>query len=69
MTLYVGSTVINVADLGRAIRFWTAALGYVLRDNAPDPDFAVLIDPTRRWSGVICCYTGYSLALVSCRAR
>lgn len=52
MTLYVGSTVINVADLDRAIRFWTAALGYILRDSAPDPDFAVLTDPARRWSNV-----------------
>jgi catechol 2,3-dioxygenase-like lactoylglutathione lyase family enzyme len=50
MTLYVGSTVINVADLDRAQRFWTAALGYVVRNS--DPDFAVLTDPKRRWSNV-----------------
>jgi catechol 2,3-dioxygenase-like lactoylglutathione lyase family enzyme len=50
MTLYVGSTVINVADLDRAVRFWTAALGYVVRNS--DPDFAVLTDPQRRWSNV-----------------
>jgi catechol 2,3-dioxygenase-like lactoylglutathione lyase family enzyme len=52
MALYVGSTVINVADLDRAISFWTAALGYVLRDSDHDPDFAVLTDPQRRWSNV-----------------
>jgi catechol 2,3-dioxygenase-like lactoylglutathione lyase family enzyme len=50
MTLYVGSTVINVADLDRAISFWTAALGYIVRSS--DPDFAVLTDPKRRWSNV-----------------
>jgi catechol 2,3-dioxygenase-like lactoylglutathione lyase family enzyme len=50
MTLYVGSTVINVADLDRATRFWTAALGYVVRNS--DPTFAVLTDPQRRWSNV-----------------
>ncbi|MDQ3410731.1 MAG: VOC family protein, partial [Chloroflexota bacterium] len=50
MGLYVGSTVINTADLDRAITFWTAALGYVVRDG--DPTFAVLTDPRRRWSNV-----------------
>ena len=50
MTLYIGSTVINVADLDRAMRFWTAALGYVVRNS--DPTFAVLTDPKRRWSNV-----------------
>lgn len=50
MALYVGSTVINVADLDRAIHFWTTALGYIIRNS--DPDFAVLTDPKRRWSNV-----------------
>ena len=50
MTLFVGSTVINVADIERATAFWTAALGYVVRDA--DPTFAVLTDPRRRWSNV-----------------
>ena len=50
MTLYVGSTVLNVADLDRATAFWTAALGYVVR-NA-DPTFVVLTDPRRHWSNV-----------------
>jgi catechol 2,3-dioxygenase-like lactoylglutathione lyase family enzyme len=48
--LYVGSTVINTPDMEGAIAFWTAALGYVVR-NA-DPTFAVLSDPQRRWSNV-----------------
>ena len=50
MTLYVGSTVLNVADLDRATAFWTAALGYVVRDA--DPTFVVLTDQRRRWSNV-----------------
>jgi catechol 2,3-dioxygenase-like lactoylglutathione lyase family enzyme len=48
--LYVGSTVINAADMDRAVAFWTAALGYVVRDA--DATFAVLTDPERRWSNV-----------------
>lgn len=50
MGLFVGSTVINVADVERATAFWTAALGYVVRSS--DPTFAVLTDPHRRWSNV-----------------
>lgn len=50
MGLYVGSSVINTADLQRAIAFWTAALGYVVRDA--DSTFAVLTDPARRWSNL-----------------
>ena len=50
MTLYVGSTVLNVTDLNRATAFWTAALGYVVRDG--DSTFVVLTDPRRRWSNV-----------------
>jgi catechol 2,3-dioxygenase-like lactoylglutathione lyase family enzyme len=50
MTLYVGSTVLNVTDLDRATAFWTVALGYVVRDG--DPTFVVLTDPRRRWSNV-----------------
>ena len=48
MGLYVGSTVINVGDMERAIAFWTAALGYVVRYG--DATFAVLTDPKRGWS-------------------
>lgn len=50
MSLYVGSTVINVADIDRAMAFWTAALGYEVRNSSPT--FAVLTDPRRRWSNV-----------------
>src|SRR5262249_45056638 len=50
MTLYVGSTVLNVADLDRATAFWTAALGYVVRNASST--FVVLTDPRRRWSNV-----------------
>ncbi len=50
MGLYVGSTVINTADVKKAITFWTTALGYVVRHS--DDTFAVLTDPTRRWSNV-----------------
>jgi len=50
MKMYVGSTVINTTDVDREIAFWTAALGYVVRDA--DETFAVLTDPNRRWSNV-----------------
>ncbi len=50
MGLYVGSTVIDTTDMERRIAFWTAALGYVVRDG--DPTFAVLTAPERRWSNV-----------------
>jgi catechol 2,3-dioxygenase-like lactoylglutathione lyase family enzyme len=50
MALFVGSTVINTADVDRATAFWTAALGYVVRDG--DETFVVLTDPNRRWSNV-----------------
>jgi catechol 2,3-dioxygenase-like lactoylglutathione lyase family enzyme len=51
MGLYVGSTVINTPDMDGAIAFWTAALGYVVRE-VEGPTFAVLTDPARRWSNV-----------------
>ena len=50
MGLYIGSTVINTTDVEKGIAFWTAALGYVVR-NA-DHTFAVLTAPSRRWSNV-----------------
>jgi catechol 2,3-dioxygenase-like lactoylglutathione lyase family enzyme len=50
MGLFVGSTVVNAHDVERAIAFWTAALGYVVRDS--DDTFAVLTDPNRRWSNL-----------------
>lgn len=50
MSLYIGSIVINVADVPRAIQFWTAALGYIVRDG--DETFTVLTDPGRRWANL-----------------
>jgi catechol 2,3-dioxygenase-like lactoylglutathione lyase family enzyme len=50
MGLYIGSTVINTANMEESIAFWTAALGYVVRSS--DPTFAVLTDPNRRWSNL-----------------
>jgi catechol 2,3-dioxygenase-like lactoylglutathione lyase family enzyme len=50
MGLYVGSTVINAYDIEQSAAFWTAALGYVVRHA--DSTFAVLTDPSRRWSNV-----------------
>ena len=40
--LSIGSTVVGVADVRRAVAFWTEALGYVPRDEVED-DWAVLI--------------------------
>ena len=50
MGLFVGSTVVNTHDIERGIAFWTAALGYVVRDA--DEKFAVLADPNRPWSNL-----------------
>jgi catechol 2,3-dioxygenase-like lactoylglutathione lyase family enzyme len=45
--LRVGTVVINVRDMKRAVDFWTAALGYVPREREPYPDFTMLVDPRR----------------------
>ncbi len=50
MSIYIGSIVINVAEMERATRFWSAALGYVMREG--DEEFVVLTDPNRRWANV-----------------
>lgn len=42
MTTRIGSIVWGVRDVPQAIAFWTAVLGYVLRE-APDDDWAVLV--------------------------
>jgi predicted enzyme related to lactoylglutathione lyase len=39
--LTIGSTVLGVDDVARAVEFWTAALGYVPRDE-PEPTWVVL---------------------------
>jgi catechol 2,3-dioxygenase-like lactoylglutathione lyase family enzyme len=43
--LRLGAVVINVLDMDRAARFWTAALGYRPRDQDWDPAFMVLAHP------------------------
>jgi catechol 2,3-dioxygenase-like lactoylglutathione lyase family enzyme len=53
IAMRVGSVVINVAHMERAIAFWTQALGYVLRDpDADNQTFAVLRPPERDWCNV-----------------
>jgi catechol 2,3-dioxygenase-like lactoylglutathione lyase family enzyme len=49
--LRVGTVVVNVLDMDRAVRFWTAALGYETREKAPDPEFTML-QPSEGRSGV-----------------
>lgn len=43
--LHLATVVINVQDMRRAVDFWTAALGYVRREQAWDPEFTMLVDP------------------------
>jgi catechol 2,3-dioxygenase-like lactoylglutathione lyase family enzyme len=45
--LRVGTVVMGVGDLGRALEFWRNALGYLPRDGEPGPndDFIVLVPP------------------------
>lgn len=50
MALYIGSIVVNVTNIERAVDFWTQALGYVVRSG--DETFAVLTDPNRRWANL-----------------
>lgn len=50
MSLYIGSIVVLVTDLDRAVAFWSGALGYVVRNASAD--FAVLTDPRRRWANL-----------------
>ena len=38
----IGSVVVGVADVPRAVAFWTRALGYVPREE-PEHDWAVLV--------------------------
>ena len=42
--LRVGTVVINVQDMPRAVDFWSAALGYAPRDRDWDPGFMMLVD-------------------------
>ncbi|MFF5987640.1 VOC family protein [Prauserella flavalba] len=49
--LTLGTVVLGVDDVPRAIRFWTAALGFVLREE-PDDTWAVLVPPDRGGTGI-----------------
>ena len=46
--LHLATVVINVQDMSRAVEFWTAALGYVRREQDWDSDFMMLVDPAGR---------------------
>jgi catechol 2,3-dioxygenase-like lactoylglutathione lyase family enzyme len=46
--LHVATVVINVSDMHRAVAFWCAALGYRTREDEPDPQFTMLVDPAGR---------------------
>jgi catechol 2,3-dioxygenase-like lactoylglutathione lyase family enzyme len=46
--LHLATVVINVKDMPRGVRFWTAALGYQPREQEWDPDFMMLVDPRGR---------------------
>jgi len=43
--LHVGTVVVNVQDMERAVAFWTAALGYRARESDLDPEFMLLEHP------------------------
>lgn len=42
----IGTVVVGVSDVRRAVEFWTKALGYVPRDEQFDETWAVLVPPT-----------------------
>ena len=44
--LRIGTTVLNVGDLARAVTFWSAALDYRLRGDPVDDDFVTLVATT-----------------------
>ncbi len=52
MGLRIGSTVVSVRDVPRAVEFWTAVLGYGERDERTDDDFVVLTAPGGGWSNL-----------------
>ncbi|MBV9446526.1 MAG: hypothetical protein JO345_11620 [Streptosporangiaceae bacterium] len=47
--LHLATVVINVQDMHRAVDFWTAALGYVRREEVWDPAFMMLDDRVDEW--------------------
>lgn len=52
--LRVGTVVVGVDDIHRALKFWSDALGYVPRDGEPAPgdDFVVLVPPSGHGTAV-----------------
>ena len=46
--LRVGTVVVNVQDMRRAVDFWSAALGYRPREPELDPRFMTMVDPAGR---------------------
>jgi catechol 2,3-dioxygenase-like lactoylglutathione lyase family enzyme len=51
--LRIGTVVVGVGDVHRAMAFWTAALGFVPRDEVrPEDDFIVLVPPDGRGFGL-----------------
>jgi catechol 2,3-dioxygenase-like lactoylglutathione lyase family enzyme len=44
--LSIGTTVLGVNDLRRAMAFWTQALGYVPREEPDDDTWVVLVPPS-----------------------
>jgi catechol 2,3-dioxygenase-like lactoylglutathione lyase family enzyme len=46
--LHLATVVVNVKDMERAVRFWSAALGYQQREQEWDPEFMMLVDPDGR---------------------
>lgn len=45
--LYLATVVINVQDMGRAVEFWSAVLGYRPRETTWDPNFMMLVHPNQ----------------------
>lgn len=46
--LHLATVVVNVSDMERAVGFWSAVLGYRLRETEWDPEFMMLEDPAGR---------------------
>ena len=46
--LYLATVVLNVQDMRRAVDFWTAALGYRMREDDLDEQFTMLVHPEGR---------------------
>jgi len=46
--LHVGTVVVNVQHMRRAVDFWSAVLGYRPRESSWDPDFMMLEHPDGR---------------------